>query len=128
MADTLTDSLEALKEQRQRLDSVIGAIEALSDTQRRALSRLADGRPRRRRAARGSIVRIHGRKERPAPFRDACVAVLRRARRPMKGKAIVEGLAKRGLKVKDSTYNQVYLTLSNAPGVKRGPEGFSLAV
>lgn len=127
--DRVRDALESLREERDRLDSAIAALEQAIGEPTRSV-----GRPRGRKPAGAGTSRVAStgsRKAKRAPrglLKKTIHEILRSARKPFSGAELRDAVAKTGYPSANAKnlYASVFISASNDSAIKKTKEGFAL--
>ena len=135
VAESLGNALRALKDERDRLDDAIRALEGLSAAQgvsgKLSLGR-GPGRPRKRGRPRGSVSTTRtGRPRKNAPrglLRAKIVEALKVAKKPLRAVELRNAIMKSGYPVKNkqTLYSAIFAAAKKEPLVKKTGKGFAL--
>jgi hypothetical protein len=131
VGDSLGSALRALKDERDRLDEAIRALEGLSTAQGARKVRRGPGRPRKLGRPRGVAVTRGGRRRKNAPrglLRAKIVAALKDAKKPLRAVELRNAIMKSGYPVKNkqTLYSAIFAAAKKEPLVKKTGKGFEL--
>ena len=139
LSESVTNALQNLKHERDRIQSAITTLEGLlgsgGSSTAGAVTGRRRGRPGRPRVGGepmgGEVARAPGRRRKNAPrglLLKKIIEVLKGARKPLKPVELRDGVLAAGYPLKNpkTLYTSVFSTAKKSPQVKKTGDGFSL--